>query len=109
MPLRSQGWKAATICAVSGIGYVQSNHVSGDHDGFGDLSNAQIFINKSEGQYQYFIDVGAYSLPALGTLPYVRATTTTSNTYDVMPMAFVKYAPAALRARSPLWCRRCLE
>src|ERR1700748_2330330 len=44
------GNKVYITGAVSGIGYVQSNHVSGDHDGFGDLSNAQIFINKSEGQ-----------------------------------------------------------
>jgi hypothetical protein len=89
------GNKVYITGAVSGIGYVQTNHVSGDHDGYGDLSNAQIFINKVDGQIQYFIDVGAYSLPALGTLPYVRSTTQTSNSYDVVPMAFIKIAPNA--------------
>jgi len=45
--------------------------------------------------FQYFVDVGAYSLPALGTLPYVKATTTTSGTYDVVPLAYVKLQPTA--------------
>ena len=90
------GNKVYITGAVSGIGYVQSNHVSGDHDGFGDLSNAQIFINKSDGQYQYFIDVGAYSLPALGTLPYIKATTQTTYTFDAVPLAYFKWAPNAL-------------
>ena len=90
------GSKVYITGAVSGLAYTQSNHVAGDQSSWGDLSNAQIFINKVDGEFQYFVDVGAYSLPALGTLPYVKATTTTTNTYDVLPMAFIKYAPAAL-------------
>jgi hypothetical protein len=90
------GGKVYITGAVSGLAYAQSNPVAGDHDAFGDLGNAQIFINKSDGEFQYFIDVGAYALPALGTLPYVKATTLTTNTYDVVPIAFAKWAPAAL-------------
>jgi hypothetical protein len=90
------GSKVYITGAVSGLAYAQSNPVAGDHSAWGDLSNAQVFINKSDGEYQYFIDVGAYSLPALGTLPYVKATTLTTNTYDVVPIAFAKWAPAAL-------------
>ncbi|HEY4029445.1 MAG TPA: outer membrane beta-barrel protein [Caulobacteraceae bacterium] len=90
------GNKVYITGAVSGLAYTQNHHVAGDQSSWGDLSNAQIFINKSDGEFQYFVDIGAYSLPALGTLPYVKATTTTSNTYDIMPMAYVKYAPAAL-------------
>ncbi|MGZ3369460.1 MAG: outer membrane beta-barrel protein [Caulobacteraceae bacterium] len=88
------GSKVYITGAVSGLAYAQSNPVSGDHDAFGDLGNAQIFINKSDGEFQYFIDVGAYSLPALGTLPYTKATTLTTLTYDVVPIAFAKWAPA---------------
>jgi len=90
------GKKVYITGVVSGIGYAQTNAVAGDHDAFGDLGNAQIFINKIDGQFQYFIDIGAYSLPALGTLPYVKATTLTTNSYDVVPMAYFKFAPAAL-------------
>jgi hypothetical protein len=88
------GSKVYITGAVSGLAYAQSNPVSGDHDAFGDLGNAQIFINKSDGEFQYFIDVGAYSLPALGTLPYTKATVLTALTYDVVPLAYAKWAPA---------------
>jgi hypothetical protein len=90
------GSKVYVTGAVSGLGYVQTNHVAGDHDAFGDLGNAMIFINKPDGDFQYFISLGAYSLPALGTLPYVKATTLTANTYDVVPLAFAKWAPSQL-------------
>jgi hypothetical protein len=89
------GNKVYITGAVSGLAYTQSHHVAGDQDSFGDLSNAQIFINKVDGTLQYFVDVGAYSLPALGALPYVKATTTTSSTYDVVPLAYVKLQPTA--------------
>jgi hypothetical protein len=91
------GNKVYITGAVSGLAFGESNHVpvNGKQSGTADLSNAQIFINKVDGEFQYFIDVGAYSLPTLG-VPYTKATTVTSNTYDVMPLAYVKYAPAAL-------------
>ncbi|MEI9889846.1 MAG: outer membrane beta-barrel protein [Caulobacteraceae bacterium] len=90
------GNKVYITGAVSGLAYTQSNHVSGDQSSFGDLGNAMIFINKVDGDFQYFVDVGAYSLPALGTLPYTKATTLTSATYDVLPLAYAKWAPSAL-------------
>jgi hypothetical protein len=90
------GSKVYITGAVTGLAYAQSNPVPGDHDSWGDLGNAQIFINKADGEFQYFIDIGAYSLPALGTLPYVKATSLTTNTYDVVPLAYAKWAPAAL-------------
>jgi hypothetical protein len=89
------GKKVYITGAISGFGYTQSNHVAGDQSTWGDLTNALIFINKVDGQFQYFVNVGAYSLPALGTLPYVKATTTTTSTYDVLPLAYVKIAPDA--------------
>src|ERR1700753_2965024 len=91
------GSKVYITGAISGLAFGESNHVpvNGKQSGTADLSNAQIFINKVDGDFQYFIDVGAYSLPTLG-VPYTKATTVTSNTYDVMPLAYVKYAPSAL-------------
>lgn len=78
--------------AVSGIGMVQSDHVPGDHDALVDLSNAQLFIQTTSGPVQFFVQVGAYSLPDLGA-PYTRFGPTTTNTYSVVPVAYVKLQP----------------
>src|SRR6516165_12709958 len=59
--------KIAENGIVTGFGLVQSNHVPGDSDGQAALSNGQIFIQKADGKFQYFIEVGAYTLPSLAT------------------------------------------
>ena len=59
--------KIAANGIVTGFGMVQSNHVPGDNDGQATLSNGQIFIQKADGKFQYFIQAGAYTLPSLGT------------------------------------------
>jgi hypothetical protein len=56
--------------AITGLGYVQSNSIPGDHNGTLDLSNGQIFINKVDGWWQFYAQVGDYSIPVLGA-PYV--------------------------------------
>ncbi len=60
-----------------------------------DLSNAQIFINKSDGVIQYFIQAGAYSLPALGAAPYTNAANTPKATFGDLSQGFVKIVPNA--------------
>lgn len=88
------GDKVYITGVLSGLGLTQNNHIPGDQATWGDLSNAQIFVNKSDGVFQYFVQVGEYSLPALGTA-YTKATTVTSATYDVLPQAFIKIAPTS--------------
>ena len=78
--------------AVSGMGLVQSDHAPGDHDALIDLSNAQLFIQNTTGPVQVFVQIGAYSLPDLGA-PYARFGPTTTNTYSVVPVAYVKLQP----------------
>lgn len=78
--------------AVSGLGLWQDNHVPGDRQALSDFSNGQVFIQKTSGQFQFFVQAGAYSLPSLGT-PYLAAHNATSDYYSVVPQAFVKYAP----------------
>lgn len=84
---------------ASGIGQLQNNAFPGDHTSLADLSNGQVFIQKVDGVIQFFVQVGAYSLPDIG-LPYVRAGNTehtagiaTNAFYGVVPQAFVKLAP----------------
>src|SRR6266404_2319308 len=84
---------------VSGIGQLQNNVFPGDHSSIADLSNGQVFIQKVDGVFQFFVQAGAYSLPDIG-LPYVRNGNTEHNAgvatnafFGVVPQAFVKLAP----------------
>jgi hypothetical protein len=52
---------------VSMLVLVQGNHLVGDKSLHADLSNGQVFIQKTKGWWQIYVQVGAYNLPALGT------------------------------------------
>ena len=81
---------------VSGLAYVQSNSVNavGDRDATADLSNGQVIINKVDGWWQFYAQVGAYSLPVVGA-PYLPNDTSHSlnNYFGVVPQAFLKLVP----------------
>ena len=79
--------------AVTGLGLVQSNHNPGDRTAYADLSNGQIFIQKVDGFFQFFVQAGAYSIPFIGT-PYTPydVSHAVHNTFDAVPQAFVKLA-----------------
>lgn len=81
---------------VSGLGRFQSHAVTaaGDHGSFGDIGNGQVFIQKIDGVFQFFVQAGIYSLPSLG-VPYTRASRLNELTYGPIPQAFVKIAPTA--------------
>ena len=81
--------KIAANGIITGSGLWQDNHVPGDNIGQAALSNGQLFIQKADGKVQYFIEVGAYTLPALGT-PFLAADKTVSDFYGPVPVAFLK-------------------
>jgi hypothetical protein len=81
--------KIAANGIVTGFGMVQSNHVPGDDDGQATLSNGQIFIQKADGKFQYFIEAGAYTMPSLGT-SFLSADKTVSNFFGPVPVVFGK-------------------
>jgi len=74
------------------LAFTQTNAVGGDRASWGDLGNAQVFMQKTDGLIQFFVQAGAYSLPALGS-PYIKASSITGDTYGVAPQAFVKFVP----------------
>ena len=78
--------------AVTGLGLLQSHHIPGDRTRQTDLSNGQVFIQKTSGQLQFFVQAGGYSIPSLGTA-YLSANKTTSGFFGMVPQAFVKYVP----------------
>jgi hypothetical protein len=74
---------------VTGYSVFQNNAVPGDDKAQATLSNGQIFIQKADGKYQYFIEAGVYTMPTLGT-PFLNAQDTIKNFYGPVPVAFLK-------------------
>ena len=80
---------------ASGLGLVQSDATARDKTGLIDLSNGQVFIQKIDGIVQFYAQVGAYSIPALGT-QYSHQNDTANalgNYYSAVPQVFIKVAP----------------
>jgi hypothetical protein len=80
--------------AVTGLALAEDTLIPGDRHELADVSNAQVFIQKVDGEFQFFIQAGAYSLPALGA-GYLTAGNATTDFYGPMPQAFIKIAPNA--------------
>ncbi len=81
--------KIAVNGILSGSGLWQDNHVPGDNPTQAALSNGQIFIQKTDGWFQFYLQAGAYTLPALGT-PFLSTSKTLSDFYGPLPQGFVK-------------------
>jgi len=77
---------------VSGIGIFQNHAVPGDFDNGGDASNAMAIIQKADGPIQCYLQVGGYSIPALGAA-YVPLSNAVNALYGVLPAAYLKIAP----------------
>ena len=74
---------------VTGFSVFQNNSVPGDDNAQATLSNGQIFIQKADGKYQYFIQAGVYTMPTL-SVPFVNAQNTVNSFYGPLPVAFLK-------------------
>jgi len=77
---------------LSGVGQVQSNRLGPDHRWRFDVDNGQVFLNKPDGLVQFFVQLGYYALPALGT-PYLPAGDATPALFTPVPQAYLKIAP----------------
>ena len=80
---------------MSGMGVWQDNPgLAGTPDKYtrADISNGQIFIQKTHGLIQFFLQAGAYNMPALGA-PFLSTGNTTSDYYGALPQAYLKIAP----------------
>lgn len=74
---------------LSGMGMVQNNWVPGDAASHWDVSNAQIFLQKTNGWWQFYLQGGAYNLPDLG-LPFISTNKTLPDFYGPLPVGFLK-------------------
>src|SRR6516165_4567419 len=77
---------------ASAIGIVQNHAQSGDRSARADASNGEVIIQKADGLIQYYLQVGAYSIPALGA-PYVSSGNAVNQLYGPLPAGYLKIAP----------------
>ena len=94
-PIKFDGGPLNTIYltgAVSGLALFQSAPLPGDHSATADLSNGMFSLQNTEGFLQFFLQVGAYSLPSLGT-PYIRVDRIMGDLFGPIPEGYVKFAP----------------
>jgi hypothetical protein len=89
------GDKVYVTGAVTGLGYWESNasRLGSDSSSRLDISNGQVIVQKIDGFFQFFVQAGIYSIPALAT-PYFNSHQVTEHTYGWVPQAFLKLALA---------------
>ena len=85
--------KIAVNGILSGFGVGQDNFVPGDKSGQATLDNGQAWIQKTDGWWQFYLQAGAYTLPALAT-PYLNTGATVTNFYGPIPTAYLKLVPS---------------
>src|SRR5262249_4401253 len=71
------------------MGLWQGNHVVGDNSTQAGLSNGQVFIQKTDGWFQFYLQAGAYNIVSLG-VPYLQTDKTVSNYFGPVPVAYAK-------------------
>ena len=76
----------------SGIGLFQNNAVPGNNPQEGAFSNAQIFFQKTDSWFQFYVQAGAYDIVSLGSA-FISNSTTNSDLYGPVPTAYVKLVP----------------
>jgi hypothetical protein len=65
---------------------------SGNSASLLDVGNGQIELQTTTGPVQFYVQLGAYTMPTLGA-PYVSVGRTTTQTFGPAPVAYLKLAP----------------
>jgi hypothetical protein len=81
--------KIAVNGIFDGLGMWTGNYVPGDNSTQAALSNGQVWIQKADGWFQFYVQAGAYNLASLGT-SFLATDKTVSNLYGPVPVAFLK-------------------
>jgi hypothetical protein len=74
---------------LSGIGLFNNNPVVHGDEGHVDISNAQIFIQKTTGMFQFYLQGGAYNVPVVG-VQFAKTGPTTTGLFGPFPVGYVK-------------------
>jgi hypothetical protein len=84
--------KIAVNGILDGLGMWTGNYVTGDKSKQAALSNGQVFIQKTDGWFQFYVQAGAYNIAALGT-PFLATDKTMTELFGPVPVAFAKFQP----------------
>lgn len=90
VPHEVEGGKLAVTGILTGMGWTEGNHISGDSATHWDVSNAQLFVQKTSGWWQFYLQGGAYNLPAIG-VPFLSTADTIKNIYGPFPQGYAKF------------------
>ena len=90
IPHEVEGGKLAVTGILTGMAWSEGNHVSGDNATHYDVSNAQLFVQKTSGWWQFYLQGGAYNLPAIG-VPFLSTSDTIKNIYGPFPQGYAKF------------------
>ena len=74
---------------LSGMAWSEGNHIAGDPSTHYDVTNAQVFVQKTTGWWQFYLQAGAYNLPAVG-VPFLSTGNTIENIYGPFPQGYLK-------------------
>jgi len=81
--------KIAVNGLLTGMGFAQNNPVPGDDNHQAALSNGQVFIQKADGWFQFYLQAGAYNIPDLG-VPFLATDKTVTDFWGPVPVGFLK-------------------
>ena len=74
---------------LSGMLWTEGDHVPGDSPSHYDLTNGQVFVQKTTGWWQFYLEGGAYNIPAIGTT-FLSTGETTKDIYGPFPVGYLK-------------------
>jgi len=74
---------------LSGIGLFNDDPVFHGDEGHVDISNAQVFVQKTSGWFQFYLQGGAYNIPVVGTV-FAKTGPTTTGTFGAFPVGYAK-------------------
>ncbi len=74
---------------LSGLGLAEDHQVFSGPNAHWDVSNAQIFVQKTTGWWQFYLQGGAYNIAAVG-VPFAPTGATVANIYGPLPVAYLK-------------------
>jgi hypothetical protein len=78
---------------LTGSGLWQGYPVAGDNDTQAALSNAQVFVQKADGWWQFYVQAGAYNVLSVG-LPFLSTEKNITELWSPVPVAYAKFVPA---------------
>ena len=75
---------------LSGIGMFEDNPFYHGDEGHVDISNAQIFIQKTSGWFQFYLQGGAYNVPVLGGAVPFKTAQRRTGLFGPFPVGYAK-------------------